>query len=151
MKIFYACFAGTHSSVIAGYIHLKRLPADRIPRVAEIMAVKEFDSRSKKECGSPYYLGRDEADNEVFVIGLGKDRALGFQTIYYFLEERDRLAEWKFFDTLAEINLLTRVGGFLSGNLKFKRLGRYLAALGIQKCYRRLVRLVERIKERDSV
>lgn len=148
MKIFYFCFAGSHSSVIAANIHLRRLPEDQIPTIEEIVTVNEFDRRSVKDAGIPYFLGQDANGNDVYVIGFGKDREIGLQTIYNLLEQLAvPTTEWKFFDTLSEINWLTKLGGFLSGRLGLVSIGRVLAAKGIQGCYYRLTDVVKKAKE----
>lgn len=147
MKLFYYCYGRAHSSVIAGYIHLNRLPRERIPSVKEIIAVPEFDQSDSSDFGIPYYLGKDECDNEVFIIGFGGEAPLGLQTIYFLLEQLGDPLEWKFYNSLNAIGWLTKIGGFISKQLKWSRLGRYLAALGIQKSYLRLVELVKKVKE----
>lgn len=147
MKLFYYCYGRAHSSVIAGSIHLNRLASDQIPSVKEILAVPEFDKSDGSDFGIPYFLGKDECDNEVFIIGFGGGVALGLQTIYFLLERLGDPTEWKFFNSLSAIGWLTKVGGFISKKLKWSRLGRYLAALGIQKSYPNLVKLVRTAKE----
>lgn len=146
MKIFYYCLARAHSSVIAGYLHLNRLPSDRVPSVGEILAVAEFDKSEPKDRGVPYYLGLDEYENEVYIIGLGKDRGLALQTILNVLKERANLLEWRFFNTLSEIDWVTRIGGFLSRSLHIP-VGRIISAWGIQRSYAGLTALVKRTKE----
>ncbi len=146
MKLFYYCYGRAHSSVISGVIHLNRLPSDRVPSVREILAVPEFDQSDSSDYGIPYLLGRDEFDNEIYIIGFGGKDALGLQTIYFLLEQFGNSIEWKFFNSLGSIGWLTKVGGFISKKLKWPRLGKYLAALGIKKSYPNLVKLVRAVK-----
>ena len=146
MKFFYYCFAGSHSSVIAANIHLKILPGDRVATIEEICNVKEFDRRNNVEPGIPLLIGKDEHENNVYVIGLKKNRNLGLQTIYHFLNQVSNPADWKFYDVLSEINWLTRVGGFISGNLNLPNIGRPIVARGIQKCYQKLINVVKEAK-----
>lgn len=147
MKIFYYCFAGSHSSIIAGHIHLGQLPMDRVATISEIYQVKGFDCRHQKELGIPFFLGKDEEDNEIYAIGMGKNRSLALQAIYYLLQDIANPAEWKFYDTVSEINLLTRIGGFISGTLGWSKVGRPIVALGIQRCYGKLINVVKHSKE----
>ncbi len=147
MKLFYYCYGRAHSSVTAGCIHLNRLPDHRIPSVQEILAIPEFDQSDSSNFGEPYFLGKDECGNEVFIIGFGGEAALGLQTIYFFLERAGNPTEWKFFNSLSSIGWLAKTGGFISKKLKIVKVGRYLAALGIQKSYRDLVKLVKTVKE----
>lgn len=147
MKLFYYCYGRAHSSVIAGCIHLNRLPDHRVPDIKEIFAIPEFDQSDSSNFGEPYFLGKDQCDNEVFIIGFGGKAALGLQTIRFLLEEACDPNEWKFYNSLGSIGWLAKCGGFISKRLKLVRVGRYLAALGIQKSYRTLVKLVKTVKE----
>lgn len=147
MKLFYYCYGRAHSSVISGWIHLNRLPKDRVPSIKEIISAPGFDQSDKHDFGIPYYLGKDEHNNEVFIIGFGGAPNLGLQTIYYLLERLGNPLEWKFYNSLASVDWLTKTGGFISKKLKLSRLGKYLAALGIQKSYSTLVELVRTVKE----
>ena len=151
MKIVYCCYAGAHSSVIAGHLHLKQLPWKHAPSIKEILALPEFDRREQKDRGIPYFLGRDERGHEVYLIGLEKNYSLALQAIYYILNECSNPQEWKFFDTLPGINITTRIGGYLSRKLHFVVVGRYIAAWGIQKCFPRLLRLVKKVKELNQI
>lgn len=147
MKLFYYCYGRAHSSVIAGWIHLNRLPSDRIPSIKEILAIPEFDWSNSEDFGEPYFLGKDKNDNEVFIIGFGGEPALGLQTIFFLLERFGDPNEWKFYNSLSSIGWLTKIGGFISKKLKITPVGKYLAALGIQKSYFNLVKLVGTAKE----
>ena len=148
MKLFYYCYGRAHSSVIAGWLHLNRLPTDRIPSVKEILAIPEFDRSESKDFGEPYFLGKDEYGNEVFIIGFGGEAGLGLQTVYFLLERWGDPAEWKFYNSLSSIGWLAKTGGVISKKLKLACVGRYLAALGIQRSYFNLVELVNKVKEK---
>jgi hypothetical protein len=147
MKIYYYCYARAHSSVVAGYIHLNRLPSSRIPTIEELMAIREFDKSEGKDWGIPYFLGDDERHNQVYIIGLGKDRPLALQAIYHILNEYGNPLDYRFFNTLEQIDWVTRIGGFLSRSLGLVAIGRRLSALGIQRSYFGLTKLVKRAKE----
>jgi hypothetical protein len=150
MKLFYYCYGRAHSSVIAGSIHLNKLPADRIPSVKEILAIPEFDRNDSGNFGEPYFLGQDERGNDVFIIGFGGEASLALQTICFLLERLEDPAEWKFYNSLNSIGWLAKMGGFISKRLKLVTVGRYLAALGIQKSYFNLVELVKMVKEKEG-
>lgn len=151
MKLFYFCYGRSHSSVIAGYIHLQRLPRDRIPSIKEIIAVPEFDKANPGDFGVPYLLGKDNLGREVYIMGFGKNYLLALQTIHYILVNQGiDPSDWLFFNALDQIGTLTKIGGFLSRNLRIITIGRYLAALGIQRSYFQLVKLVESAKEIES-
>ncbi|MGE5582633.1 MAG: DUF3189 family protein [Bacillota bacterium] len=150
MKIFYYCFARSHSSVIAGHIHLGNLPLERLPSIKEIINAPGFDQSTVKEVGIPYFLGKDPQGREIYIIGFGSKQQLALQTIGFVLEGSNHQHDWRFINTLDKIGYLTKIGGFLSRSMGIVVLGRYLAARGIQKNYWRLVELVEKTKELGS-
>ncbi|MGE5605916.1 MAG: DUF3189 family protein, partial [Bacteroidota bacterium] len=100
--------------------------------------------------GEPYFLGEDEHGNEVFIIGFGGKAELGLQAVCFLLERLGDPAEWKFYNSLSSIGWLAKAGGFISKKLKLTCIGRYLAALGIQKSYFNLVELVNTAKEKSK-
>lgn len=146
MKLFYYCYGRAHSSVITGWIHLNRLPKDQTPTVKEIISTPGFDKSDDRDFGAPYFLGKDEFGNEVFIIGFGGEPGLGLQTICFLNDRLGNPMEWKFYNSLAAVGWLTKIGGFISKKLKWPYLGRYLAALGIQKSYSKLAELVKSVK-----
>jgi hypothetical protein len=147
MKIVYYCFGRAHSSVIAGNLHLGRLPMDRLASMDEIMNTPEFDQADREDRGIPFWLGKDSAGNDVYILGLANQRQLGLQAIFYILHNRVDLREWKFINTLQTINWTTRIGGFTSRTLKMVFPGRWIVTKGIQSSYWRLVKLVRGVKE----
>ncbi|NLW46948.1 MAG: DUF3189 family protein [Firmicutes bacterium] len=150
MRLFYYCYGRAHSSVVAGLIHLNRLPRDRVPNVNEIISAPGFDQSNQPDIGIPYFLGKDRHNNEVFIIGFGSAPDLGLQTIYYLLAQMGNPLEWKFYNSLASIGWLTKIGGFISKKLKVSSIGKYLAALGIQNSYSSLVELVKNVEENEQ-
>lgn len=146
MKLFYYCYGRAHSSVITGWIHLNHLPMDRVPTVNEIISMPGFDQSDADDFGTPCFLGKDEFDNEVFIIGFGGESGLGLQTIYFINNWLGNPIEWKFINALATVGWLTKIGGFISKKLNWPHLGKYLAALGIQRSYSNLAQLVKSVK-----
>lgn len=143
MKCFYYCYGRSHSSVVAAYIHLHKLPEDRIPSIEEILSIPEFDQGNPRDFGVPYFIGTDNSGNEIYIIGFGSNAGLALQTIYNIQSQQGlKTLDWHFFNALERIDILTKIGGFLSRNLKIKS-GKYLAALGIRKSYHHLLELVK--------
>lgn len=114
--------------------------------IREILDLPEFDNNRGRDFGIPCFLGKDSRQNDIYALGLWKDRALGLQTIIHLLAEGSYQTEWKFLNALDHINWLTRLGGFLSQRLKLKFIGKNLAARGIQMSYFQLVKLVTKEK-----
>lgn len=123
------------------------LPADKPPRPEEIVSLPRYDKVSPSEIGQPRLMGVDERGFEVYVIGLGAGRTLVRRAVDSFLNlhgvEPQRFI---FVDTLAHVNLETRVGGFLSRRLGIVSLGRRLTVAGIMRRYSSFVGLVNSVK-----
>lgn len=147
MKIFYHCYAGAHSSVVASALHCGILPFERIPSTAEIMAVPYFDQTTPALIGSPYLMGNDEFGNEVYFIGMCRRSDLVKRAINSFFQlchiPED---QYRFIDALHVINLSTKIGGGLSRRIGCVRIGRRMSAWGIQRCYPGFVELVSSVK-----
>lgn len=147
MKIFYHCYAGAHSSVVASALHCGKLPQHRVPTLAEIMAVPFFDQTSPDMIGTPYFMGIDEFGNEIYFIGMKQGSAIVKNAIYSFCHLCQlSLDQLRFIDALRIINLSTKIGGGLSRRLGCVRVGRSLCAWGIQRCYWGFVDLIRDVK-----
>lgn len=148
MKIFYHCYAGAHSSVVASALHCGKLPSQRIPTLAEIMATPYFDQTVPEMIGTPYYMGNDEFDNEVYFVGTRRGGLLVKNAVYSFLAICGFSdAQVRFYDALHVINLSTKIGGGLSRRFGCVAFGRRLSAWGIRRCYPGFVELVSSVKQ----
>lgn len=143
MIIVYSCYGGAHSSRTAAAIHLGLLPVDRVPDARELLAVPGFDRVEDEGLGIAELAGVDEDGHTVYVLGRGPgagtiERAFrsGFQA------GGGDPGQLVFVNTLTTVNLLMRVGGFLSRRLGWVRVGRPLVVLGTRRAYPALVRLV---------
>jgi len=76
MRIFYCCYGSTHSSVVAASIHLGLLPIERIPTSNEIKRLPYYDKIETSEIGTPFYMGKDEFNSEIFILGMANHRKL---------------------------------------------------------------------------
>lgn len=147
MKIFYHCYAGAHSSVVASALHCGILPLERLPSLEEITAVPYFDQTSPNLVGTPYFMGHDEYNNEVFFIGMFRRSDLVKRAIYSFFELCEIPQEQsRFIDALHVINLSTKIGGGMSRRFGCVRTGRWLSSWGVQRCYPGFVELVKGVK-----
>lgn len=147
MKIIYHCYGGAHSSVTASAIHTGLLPADRIPRKQEILTLPYFDQTQREQIGNLFYIGRDEFGSEVYILGLANHKDIAVRAITNILKIYNIPADQLIMaDSLKEINILTRVGGFLSRRLGLVKIGRPLSVKGIQTGYFKYVRLVAEVK-----
>lgn len=148
MKIFYHCYGSSHSSVIAANIHVGNLPADRIPTWKEILSLRDFDKRKKDDIGRPIFIGQDERGNDIYIIGLSHQKNIPINAVYSFLSIfQIPKNEIIFVNALASINLITKIGGFLSRAAGIVFIGRPLAVIGIQTSYKNILGLVEKTKK----
>lgn len=147
MKIFYHCYAGAHSSVVAAALHCGMLPQHRVPTLGEIMEVPYFDQTAYYMIGTPCLMGRDELGHEVYFIGMRRGSDIVKNAIFSFFH-LSRLShdQVRFIDALHVINLSTKVGGGLSRRLGCICIGRRLCAWGIQRSYQGFVELVNSVK-----
>lgn len=147
MKIFYHCYGSAHSSVVAAAIHLGWLPSDRLPWGHEINSIKHYDRVRHDQIGTPFYMGKDATGNEVYVIGMNGASGVVIESIgslldIYGIPRSELLIQ----DTLHLVDLLTRIGGFMSRQLGLVFPGRALTIIGVRRCYRNYLRLVEEVK-----
>lgn len=144
MKIVYSCYGGAHSSQAAAAIHLGQLPVDRVPEARELLAVDRFDRVGDDQHGIVQFAGVDDEGNEVYILGRGP----GFKVVERAFRSGFRVGggdpdQLLFVNALVTVNLLMRVGGFLSRRLGWVFLGRPLVVYGTRRAYPDLVRLVE--------
>jgi hypothetical protein len=151
VKFFY--FSNRHSlmAVIAAYIHLQKLPRDRKPSVQEILTIPEFDKNILGDYGVPYFIGVDPEKHPIYVIHFVADSQFALQTIFNILNQRGwDPSDWHFFNVSKPYNMLIKVGEIISSKFKVHKIGKYIAALGIQKSYFQLLKMVKSLKELKS-
>lgn len=124
------------------------LPRDRVPTTEEILRVPYFDRMTAAQRGIALPAGVDKLGRQIFVLGRGKEK----QGIEAALRSGWRMAGMDdssllFVDTLPCVNILMRVGGFLSRAAGWVTLGRPIVVRGTQMAYRNLCRLVEWVEQ----
>lgn len=149
MIVIFQCFGGTHTSVVAAFIYLGRLPRTRLPRLDEILALPYFDRAGRAEVGRLHYAGMDPRGNPVFILGSGRWGA-GVRALAAALLKVAgiQVPEVVVIDCLPQVTLPVRLGGYISQRLGFTAIGRPLVGRGILWNYSRLLELVE-LFERD--
>ena len=151
MKIFYCCYGSAHSSVVAASIHLGLLPSNRVPAPKEFLVLPHFDKTESFEIGTPFFMGKDEYDSDVFILGMASERRLIKKAILSFLTHAGiNTREVMIIDTLKNVNFITKIGGFASRRLGFVTIGRPLTILGIQQKYGDFVKLVMHVKSTEQ-
>ena len=150
MKVFYCCYGSAHTSVVAASIHLGLLPKDKIPVSKEFTILPHYDETESFEIGTPFFMGKDEFEADVYIIGMINQRDLIKNTIRSYLRhcginDKDILMV----DTLKGIGIMTKIGGFASRRLGLIKIGRPLTIWGIQQRYIGFVNLVNNVKAKQ--
>lgn len=152
LRIVYTCYGGTHSSPIAAAIHLGRLPRNEIPTPRQLMDTPLFDKVEGDGRGRLVLAGTDRFGNDVYVVGRGKESVATIHNtiVSAWTLVGNHTVPIELFDTLQCVNILMRVGGYLSRGAGLIVLGRPLVIRGTRRAYPRLVRLVEQVEKRTN-
>ncbi|NMB35813.1 MAG: DUF3189 family protein [Firmicutes bacterium] len=147
MKVVYYCYGGTHSSVTAASLHLGLLAKNRLPTAQELLSCPYFDRLTARDYGKIFFMGRDSRGCEVYVMGC-RDAGLLVETA---LKEFCRIMQVNnrpvtLVNTKPCLNILMRVGGFLSRRLNLITLGRLFLFPGIRLAFKQIGRVVDAVK-----
>lgn len=137
MKIIYCGNGEIATARVAGLIHLQKLPPDRIPSQKEIETAVLPDL--SVECGIPAFLGKDAANNQIYIIDLGKVGNLAFLTIAGIIAGSEE--QWSFRDLSPVGNHLLCCGRILR-RIGMAQAAQRVTTKGIQSCYFQLARFV---------
>ncbi|MFW6269787.1 MAG: DUF3189 family protein [Bacillota bacterium] len=149
MIIIYHCYGGAHSSVLSAAIHCNILPEKRLPSTREIANIPLFDKTESKDIGTLIFYGKDANNNKIYIQGMGKSEKIILNILkdlckYYNISEKEIVMV----NTLKNVNLLVRIGGFLSRRLGLIFPGRLLATIGLKKNYEKFLKTVAEVKRK---
>jgi hypothetical protein len=150
MIIIYNCYGGTHSSILASAIHLKKLPNDRIPTKKEILATSYFNKLTYKDMGRLIFHGQDAAGNKIFTIGRGTSKALvpAMRNLAITLCKDKNITEsFMFVNCSPTVHPLMTIGGFFSRGLHLDFIGVPFLTAGVRLTYYNITDLVKRTME----
>lgn len=147
MHVIYHDVGGSHSSVVASYIHLNKLPTDRIPSSKEILEVPMFDKLKKNQQGRLIFHGIDEYKNKIYTLSRlyykhPVTNALKSIPNMIGIDEK----EITLVDTSPSVNFMMKLGGGSSRKFKLVTFGRPIVAYGVTKTYGNIVDLVNKTK-----
>ncbi|ABY94657.1 MULTISPECIES: DUF3189 family protein [Thermoanaerobacter] len=152
MHIIYHCYGGTHTSVIAAYIHTGKLSMDKIPSREEIENIPLFDKlNGQNDPGHIVPIGTDEYGNNIYSMGVKNAKKLiepALKDLYYHIFNTNE--GLLLIDTTAATNWIMKIGGFTSIALKFPVIGRPLVIYGTQKAYKKIVQIVKNVKAQEK-
>jgi hypothetical protein len=151
VHVIYHDIGGSHSSVVATYIHLNKLPIDRIPSPKEILEIPMFDKLRKEQQGRLIFHGIDEYGNKIYTLS----------RLYYSHPMTNAIksipnmigiyeGEIELVDTSPTVNFIMKLGGGSSRKLKMVAFGRPMVAYGVTKAYSDIVALVSKTKFKIS-
>lgn len=150
MVIIYNCYGGTHSSILASAVHLKKLPSDRVATKKEILGTEYFNKLTYSDMGRLIFHGTDEDGNRVFTIGRGTSKALvpAMRNLAISLCKDKGVEEhFLFINCSPTVPFLMTMGGFFSRGLHIDFIGVPLLAAGARQTYYNITNLVEKSKE----
>ena len=150
MVIIYNCYGGTHSSILASAIHLKKLPTDRVATKQEILETEYFNKLTYSDMGRLIFHGVDDDGNIVFTIGRGTSKALvpAMRNLAIALcKERGVDEHFLFINCSPTVPPLMTLGGFFSRALHIDFIGVPLLTAGARQTYYNITNLVEKSKE----
>ncbi|NLJ71665.1 MAG: DUF3189 family protein [Syntrophomonadaceae bacterium] len=143
IKFVYFDYGGSHSSVLAANIHTNNLSKTK-PFKEELINLPLFDKTDASDEGEMKYIGLDENQHEVYLIGTKNGNFTN--AINNITSLLGLTNEYVFIGTMPYVNLILRIGGFISRGLSMPFIGRPLVLAGVLAAYPALVTLVERVK-----
>jgi hypothetical protein len=145
LKVIYHCYGGAHSSVTAANIHLGLLPGAGFPSYRDLVNQKLFDFNQVADSGRICFMGRDQAGNEVYIVGRRSRPTILYHAAAG-LSEAFGIPKESFIlvDVSPHVNMAMKAGGILSRRLGLVAIGRPLVTWGTLLSYRGIQRLVEK-------
>ncbi|WP_094546771.1 DUF3189 family protein [Petroclostridium xylanilyticum] len=148
MIIIYHCSGGSHSSVLAAHIHLGILPSDRIPNPKEIIEKTNFDTSCKKEWGLIKVVGIDDHGTVICTMGRRFSANIVIQALNSLNDILGNKGNLQLINIHTNVNLLMKIGGFLSRGCGMVAIGRPIVIKGSLDAYYNIVEVVKNVKYR---
>lgn len=135
MRLVYHCYGGTHSSLVAGAIHVGMLPVNRLPTEKELLRLPYFDKLGRQDAGRLLFLGSDSSGNRVYCLGRRRDMNMMDALVNFAEALGIPKGSWKFINVMPLVNLKMKVGGLASRRLGIEPLGRKMVLAGTLAAY----------------
>jgi len=139
-RIFYCCYAGTHTSVVACALHLGMLKVTKLGDgkrpseiSGEISQLPYFDRRTTDEIGVPIFMGKDVYGSEVYAMGTGWLYHTLETVLCDIIEVANPKASACFCNVRSFLDFSAKIGGFLSRRFSVVSPGRKLIARSLSK------------------
>ena len=138
-RIFYACYAGTHSSILAASLHLGFLNDG-----CRLCDLPYFDRRVSADIGVPVQVGVDQHGAEVYAVGTGWLSARLEMALCDLIEVASPDAKACICSVRGFLDLPARAGGFASRRCRLVWPGRSLIASSLGRKVPEMQRAVRR-------
>lgn len=143
MKIFFLCRTGHHTSLIAAGIYMGLIKGKRNLNET-VSRIRGYDKINFKEIGTPFFVGTDKKNNEIFTIGVAKEsilmeRAIKELTAIIGVEPEDR----KVINVSTAISIWTRFGLMIK-KIRLNSLARLFFYLGASQEYYEIKKILRK-------
>jgi len=149
MIVVYHDIGGAHSAAVAANIHTGNLPSDTVPERSAVLSLPTFDNIEKKDWGRFIHIGKDEFGADVYTLSRQRAPEIVIPAItdlYNILNNTERNEGLYVVDTSATVNLLMKIGGFLSRRLGLVGVGRPIVTYGTLQAYKDIADVVIKAK-----
>lgn len=141
MKIFFLCRTGHHTALIAAGIYMGLIKGKR-NLYETVSRIRGYDKINFKEIGTPYFVGTDNKNNEIFTIGIAKESILMERAIKEFtailgVHPQDR----QVINVSKAVSGWTRLGLIIK-KIRLNNLARLFFYLGASKEYNQVEKIL---------
>jgi hypothetical protein len=140
-KVVYFDYGGSHSSVTASNIHAGNLDPAKVPEDDELMQLEYLDKTTPEDFGHFKPVGRDQSGNRIYCLGT-KNSDMG-SLLADLVNLQGVSEQYLFVGTMAHVNWILRLGGWLSRAVSLPAVGRPLVVSGLKMAYPGLANLVQ--------
>ncbi len=146
MKVFFLCRTGHHTSLIAAALLLGSL-AERPAFADNLYNITGFDRIEFKDIGTPFYVGNDIKNNEIYTIGISRENQIMARAANDLICLMSSVPDdWQIIDTIPVVSRWT-AAGLTVKRLHLNTLARAFFYLGARQEYGGLLKLVEEKKK----
>ncbi len=152
MKLIYHCFGGTHSSVLCAAIHLGIIPDHQLPGYQDLIDLPYYDKVYSSQVGTIFHMGRDDQGRDIYILGCRNcgpmvEKITGEMNQLLGIDQNEVVMV----DTTPCLNIIIKIGGYLSRRLGLTGTGRFLLHRGICLAFPKFKELVWNVKEKLDI
>lgn len=142
--IIYVCYEVSFLPIVVASARLKLIAADRVPSLRELYQLPFYGKFFYTDQGKIYYLGTDNLDNQIYVMGTRNGFNIVSRAIKGLVEIFSHDSEQLLFQDLRSVrNNLISLGLFFYCNLGISFLGSFFLTWGIRRIYLKLMKFLE--------